>query len=551
MKTNKIFLATLLMMVAFTVQAQEYVVKVYKNGAVLKEYPASEVANVQMSAQTQQNGQTVEAVSTSKQAELPLKNNPKLVIGTSQLTFTDNNNSTTFPANDKVVLRIKNTEPQPTAEGYWPVATDGKTIQYIFNIDAKGFLLGANEWETRASISIEQGYKFKVKANGDGTYTLNNYCHTNGLQDWDWRGMYANDIYGIWVDNIYGTNANKWVITPVNGETNVYEISNPSAGPGKLGTYNDPSDTRLILTNDRNYCTRWAFMDEDGYTTYLRTHKDEIEREKQKYLDAANTIALNAQKELIDGTNIYDKTGYNAYVTKYNSSKQKLDAGTLKEATTNPNTPTGWHASTEYNFLLTPWKIGGQQANNFTKDLYVNTWSSVDSNFPLPYLEYWQDSDDRALDANNITTVVSGLKKGDVYDVTVLARLRVKNGASNPTGVTMTVGNGKSVSLCTGNSMYDPMYYLDQFTAQGAVDSNGNLTIRIDVASNNNISGLAFKNVKYTFVNTGTGISTINDATKSNNIYDITGRRIQHPAKGLYIKDGKKILVKDAALQIQ
>lgn len=48
MKTIKLILATLLMMVAFTVQAQEYVVQVYKDGKVVKEYPASEVANVEM-----------------------------------------------------------------------------------------------------------------------------------------------------------------------------------------------------------------------------------------------------------------------------------------------------------------------------------------------------------------------------------------------------------------------------------------------------------------------------------------------------------------------
>lgn len=48
MKTIKLILATLLMMVAFTVQAQEYVVQVYKDGAVVKEYPASEVKDVQV-----------------------------------------------------------------------------------------------------------------------------------------------------------------------------------------------------------------------------------------------------------------------------------------------------------------------------------------------------------------------------------------------------------------------------------------------------------------------------------------------------------------------
>lgn len=46
MKTIKLLFSAILMMVAFTVQAQT--VQVYKNGAVVKEYPASEVKSVEV-----------------------------------------------------------------------------------------------------------------------------------------------------------------------------------------------------------------------------------------------------------------------------------------------------------------------------------------------------------------------------------------------------------------------------------------------------------------------------------------------------------------------
>lgn len=59
-----------------------------------------------LSAQAQSE-QMVEAVSPSKQAELPLQNCPKLVIGTTELTFTDNKNETTFSASERLVIRIK------------------------------------------------------------------------------------------------------------------------------------------------------------------------------------------------------------------------------------------------------------------------------------------------------------------------------------------------------------------------------------------------------------------------------------------------------------
>lgn len=48
MKTIRFFLAAIMMMVAFTLQAQERVVQVYKNGQVIKEYAASEVKSVEV-----------------------------------------------------------------------------------------------------------------------------------------------------------------------------------------------------------------------------------------------------------------------------------------------------------------------------------------------------------------------------------------------------------------------------------------------------------------------------------------------------------------------
>ena len=39
------------------------------------------------------------------------------------------------------------------------IIVDGSTPQYLYNVEAGGFLLGANNWETRASLSKEKGYK--------------------------------------------------------------------------------------------------------------------------------------------------------------------------------------------------------------------------------------------------------------------------------------------------------------------------------------------------------------------------------------------------------
>lgn len=460
-----------------------------------------------------QSEQVVEAVSPSKQAELPLQNSPKFVLGETENTFTDGTNSTTFSAEERVVIRVKKTvepepEPQPTAEGYWPVATDGETEQYMLNIDAKAFMLGANDWGTRASVSIEHGYKVKVKANGDGTYTINDYVESRNT----WNALDCQSAGGIWVDGKGRGGWMQWVVTPVAGAKNVYEITNTNV-PGKLGVKSDLSDTRLYVNNESGYATRWAFMDEAGYNAYLEARKEEIEREKQERLNAQNALSLAAQKAIIDGTNIYEQDGYNAYVAQYEAYMASLAAGTLKEVVVNPNTATGWHASTAYNFLLTPWTIGGEKANNFDKALYINTWSvegeSDGSNFLVPFHEYWT-SDDRSLAQNVISTSIGNLHKGDVYEVTILARVRIRNGATNPTGITMAVGNGKSINLCAGEQVGSTQMYLAEFTAKGNVDSKGDLNIAINIAADNNISWLAFKNVKYALKEVATLTGDVN-----------------------------------------
>ncbi len=52
----------------------------------------------------------VEAVSKAKQAELPLNNSPKFVIGATGNTFTDGTSATKFSLDERVVIRIKRVE---------------------------------------------------------------------------------------------------------------------------------------------------------------------------------------------------------------------------------------------------------------------------------------------------------------------------------------------------------------------------------------------------------------------------------------------------------
>ena len=131
---------------------------------------------------------------------------------------------------------------------------------------------------------------------------------------------------------------------------------------------------------------------------------------------------------------------------------------------------------------------------------YINTWSVEGDNdgseFKVPFYEYWVGDND-ALAANTITAKVEGLKAGE-YDVTAWVRVRIKNGAEAPaTGITLQANDGEAVNVAAGDQIGTSQFYLKEFTATGTVAEDGVLKIKFNVAADNNISWLSFKNVKF------------------------------------------------------
>ena len=216
----------------------------------------------------------------------------------------------------------------------------------------------------------------------------------------------------------------------------------------------------------------------------------------------ASVIAKNVlpkMKELVDATNFYTEAALNEYYTQW---AEKYEAGTLTkvEATglQDPSIVTGWHAAiTVDNFLLSVWDTNPDFNN---APYYINSWStegdSDGSNFRVPFFEYWTN-DGESLGEKVLTATLSGIEAGD-YDVTAWVRVRIKNGAEAPaTGITMQVNEGEAVDVAAGDQVGTSQFYLKEFTAKGTVAEDGVLTLKLNVAADNNISWLSFKNVKY------------------------------------------------------
>ena len=216
-------------------------------------------------------------------------------------------------------------------------------------------------------------------------------------------------------------------------------------------------------------------------------------------ISAKNTLA--AMKELIDNTNVYTEEAYNEY---YGQWVAKYEEGSLTKAEAaglqNPFVVTGWHSSiTVDNFLLSAWDTNPDFVD---APYYINSWSvegeSDGSDFKVPFFEYWT-GDANSLGERTLTATIANLPAG-VYDVSALVRVRVKNGAEDaPTGITLQANEGEPVPVTNGTQIGTSQYYLDTFTAQGIVGEDGILKIKFNVAADNNISWLSFKNVKYAF----------------------------------------------------
>ena len=268
----------------------------------------------------------------------------------------------------------------------------------------------------------------------------------------------------------------------------------------------------------------------------------------QAYVKAKSV--LPSMKQLTEETNFYTAEALQSYYTQWN---EKYQAGTLTKDEANalqdPFLGTGWHSDISYDdLLLSVWSIGGEKANNYDKALYINTWSIEGNNdgsdFKVPFFEYWT-GDGESLGANTLTGELTGLEKGH-YQVGIRVRVRVKNAAQAPaTGITMNVNDETAVDVCAGTQVGETQFYMGEFTAEGDVFEEGVLKLNINVAAENNISWLSFKDAMYTRVGETVGIAGVKSVNKlDGTIYNLNGQKMDKAQKGLYIINGKKVVVK-------
>lgn len=227
--------------------------------------------------------------------------------------------------------------------------------------------------------------------------------------------------------------------------------------------------------------------------------------------DAAATAIANAN-DIKTNHNFASAEAATTFAEAIEALETKYDANTMTTDEGNGaglalgSVVTGWHAGA--NSAAVAYLNNGFELNAFDKALYINTWSTEGeddgSNFKVPFYEYFA-GEGSVLGKNTWTGQVSGLENG-LYSVSAWVRVRSMNGetaAADLTGISMNVNGGTSVDVTEGDIVPvqegNARFQHKVYTAEGLV-KDGVLNLNFDIAEENNIHWLSFKNIKYTKV---------------------------------------------------
>ena len=149
--------------------------------------------------------------------------------------------------------------------------TYGDTV-YLYNVEAQSFFLGANSWNTRASVSATKGYKCVLALNEETGYVT----VTDSVEVGDKAGqmvmLWASAVSNIWVDyNNEGTYY--WKFEPqADGTYYIYNQQEDLKGfPLGVDLLSD-NKTELYLTDPEykdDSQVRWGIVSLEAYQIYF------------------------------------------------------------------------------------------------------------------------------------------------------------------------------------------------------------------------------------------------------------------------------------------
>jgi len=210
---------------------------------------------------------------------------------------------------------------------------------YLLNIDADGFLVGANDWGTRASYESTHGHKVTIQkfesedvAWDNESYFITNYVEQGGMAN-QTASLYLTEDGNVWVDQAISVTASDQGFTFESLGDNVYKIGfakvnknysyETSCYGAYLGGIPEMNDNRLYICQPGSevydvdtYQVRWIFVTPADYATYIA---------KQEQYEAAVSLGEAIDKALAENEGI-DVSEVQAVYNNLNSTAAQLAA---------------------------------------------------------------------------------------------------------------------------------------------------------------------------------------------------------------------------------
>lgn len=215
---------------------------------------------------------------------------------------------------------------------------------------------------------------------------------------------------------------------------------------------------------------------------------------------AAAAAAIAAAKALQTNNNFVTTAAATTFAEAIAAIENQYNGNTLSNddataaGTTLGVVAVGWHSAATNtpasNYMISTWP----------GTLTVNDWSvegeSDGSNFLVPFFQDWI-ADGESLGAKTMTGSLANLDNG-LYKVSAWVRVRAKDGtaATGATGITMDVNGGTATDVTEGTQVGETQFQLATYEAEGLV-KDGILNVNFNIAEDNNISWLSFKNISY------------------------------------------------------
>ena len=182
--------------------------------------------------------------------------------------------------------------PRPASQ---PVQTNGSN-QYFYNVEYGAFLVGANDWGTRASVARDKGLAIAVTSTGTGIYKLG--------------AMSPDGVDGVWIDG--SRDGNQTFGFNALAGNNVQITNSKFPGTVLTSTCKD-SDTRLYFTTSTENGT-WYSVSTEEYNRYI---SDDLQA-------ALSYFAALPLKTLLDKANECEGLEYAREQAIYNNEESPI-----------------------------------------------------------------------------------------------------------------------------------------------------------------------------------------------------------------------------------